>query len=66
MKLFEVFDSVTVPEELRRIFNETEVLKLSASRHHGDVTVHIESERLLAYQKRYSMTSFLKAWTSMR
>ena len=49
MKLFEVFDSVNAPEELRRMFAEAEVLKLSASRHSGSVTVHIESDRLLSY-----------------
>ncbi len=50
MKLFEVFDTVTVPEELRRMFEETEVLKLTASRHSGEVTVHILSERLLHFR----------------
>ncbi|MBQ3028938.1 MAG: PHP domain-containing protein, partial [Lachnospiraceae bacterium] len=50
MKLYEVFDSVNPPQELRRVFDETEVLKLSASRQSGGVTVHIESERLLEYR----------------
>ena len=50
MKLYEVFDSVNPPQELRRVFDEAEVLKLSASRHSGEVTVHIESERLLEYR----------------
>ncbi len=50
MKLYEVFDSINPPQELRRVFDEVEVLKLSASRHSGGVTVHIESERLLTYQ----------------
>ena len=50
MKLYEVFDSVNPPQELRRVFDEVEVLKLSASRHSGGVTVHIESERLLDYR----------------
>ena len=49
MKLYEVFDSVNPPQELRRAFDEVEVLKLSASRHSGGVTVHIESQRLLEY-----------------
>ena len=50
MKLYEVFDSVNPPQELRRIFDEAEVLKLSASRKSAGVTVHIESERLLEYR----------------
>ena len=50
MKLYEVFDSVNAPEELRRVFEESEVLKLSASRGSEWVTVHIESERLLPYR----------------
>ena len=49
MKVFEVFDSVKAPEELRKVFRDTEVLKLSASRNSSGVTVHIESERLLQF-----------------
>ena len=47
MKLFEVFDTVQVSDELYRVFGETEVLKVSSSKSSGSVTVHIESERLL-------------------
>lgn len=39
MKLYEVFDSVNPPQELRRIFDEAEVLKLSASRKSAGVTI---------------------------
>lgn len=49
MKLFEVFDAVKAPQELQRMFAETEVLKLTASHHSGEVAVHILSERLLAF-----------------
>ena len=51
MKLFEVFEQMTAPEDLLKVFSETEVLKLSASKKTGEVTIHISSERLLPYEK---------------
>ena len=59
MKLFEVFDSLRVSDELRRSFGEVEVLKLAASRQSVGVTVHIESQRLLEYDKVRQMETML-------
>jgi len=59
MKVFEVFDSLKVPDSLRRSFEEVEVLKLEASRQSGGVTVHIESRRLLEYDRIRQLESAL-------
>lgn len=59
MKLFELFEQVSAPEDLLRVFSETEVLRLSASKKTGNVTVHISSERLLPYEKLKKLEELL-------
>ena len=59
MNLFEVFDEIRVKSNLENVFQDVEVVKVTASRSTGKTTIHLQSRRLIEYQDLIEMEQAL-------
>lgn len=50
MVFFEVFDNVSVGQDLRKLFEEVEIERVIASKNHERLKIYIKSRRLITYQ----------------
>lgn len=60
MVFFEVFDNLSVGQDLQKLFEEVEVERVTASKNHERLKIYIKSTRLITYRNLTKMEYQMK------